>query len=117
MFLAFDKIKKENRTHILCGLATGVSIMCFIGNPLVCFLWFLSVAQRIPSFISQTNFLLIMSAVGAVGSLAASIVAKVLDKKSRWAVVNIIYISIVTVISGLITAGFIWLINNAASRY
>lgn len=116
MFLDFDKIKKENRTNIICGLATGVSTMCFIGNPVVCILWFLSVAQRIPSYIAQTNLLLIVCAVGAVGSLAASIVAKVLDKESRWAVVNIIYISIVTVIGGLLTAGFIALINRAAAN-
>lgn len=115
MFLDFDKIKKENRTHIICGLATGVSTMCFIGNPVVCVLWFLSIAQRIPSYISLTYFLIILCAVGAVGSLAASIVAKVLDKESRWAIANIIYISIVTVIGGLLTAGFIALINDAAS--
>ena len=112
-----DKIKKMNRTHIICGLATGVSVMCFIGNPAVCFLWFLSVIQKIPSYISQTNFLLILCAVGAIGSLAASIVAKVLDKESRWPVVNIIYISIVTVIDGLLTAGFLWLINSAIANY
>ena len=111
-----DKIKRMNRTHILCGLATGVSTMCFIGNPVVCFMWFLSVIQRIPSYISQTNFLLILCAVGAVGSLAASIVAKVLDQESHWPAVNIVYISIVTVINGLITAGFIALINEAAKE-
>ena len=116
MFLDFDKYKKENRTHILCGLATGVSTMCFVGNPVVCVLWLLSVAQRIPSYIAQTNLLLIICAVGAVGSLAASIVAKVLDKESHWPIVNIIYISIVTVIGGLLTAGFIALINEAAAN-
>ena len=111
-----DKIKRESRTHIICGLATGVSTMCFVGNPVVvCFFWLLSVAQRIPSYISQSVFLLVLCAVGAVGSLAASIVAKVLDKESRWAVVNIVYISIVTVIGALLTAGFIALINDVAS--
>ena len=117
MFLGKDEIKKEARTHILCGLATGISTMCFVGSPAACFLWLLSVLQRSPVYIAQTYFLLILCGVGALGSLAASIVAKVLDKESRWAVVNIIYISIVTVISGLITAGFVALINEAASRY
>lgn len=116
MFLDFDKIKKENQTNIICGLATGVSTMCFVGNPVVCVLWLLSVAQRIPSFITQTNILLIVCAAGAVGSLAASIVAKVLNKESRWAIVNIIYISILTVVGGLLTAGFIALINKAAGN-
>ena len=111
-----DKIKRESRTHIICGLATGVSTMCFVGNPVVCFFWLLSVAQRIPSYISQSVFLLVLCAVGAVGSLAVSIVAKVLDKESRWAVVNIVYISIVTVIGALLTAGFIALINDVASN-
>ena len=79
-----DKIKRESRTHIICGLATGVSTMCFVGNPVVCFFWLLSVAQRIPSYISQSVFLLVLCAVGAVGSLAASIVAKVLDTDRRF---------------------------------
>jgi len=104
--------KKKLRTLIICGLALGVSIMCFIGHPVALFLWFISVIERTSSYIIQSTVLIVVCAVGALGSLAASIVAKVLDKTNRWPIINIVFISIVTVIKVLLSWGFIWLVNQ-----
>ena len=101
-----DEYKKRERTLILNGLATGVATMCFIGNPVACWMWFI--------YITQSTFLIVICGVGALASLAASIVARVLDKKSNWAIANIVYISICFVIGGLLTWGFIALINSVA---
>ena len=105
-----DKITK--RTLFICGLATGISIMSFIGHPVAMLLWMISVLERTPSYIFQSTFLLVACAIGALGSLAASIVAKVLDKKHRWPIVNIVYISIGIVIKALLSWGFIALVNS-----
>jgi len=104
--------KKKLRTLIICGLALGVSIMCFIGHPVALFLWFISVIERTSSYIIQSTVLIVVCALGALGSLAASIVAKVLDKTNRWPIINIVFISIVTVIKVLLSWGFIWLVNQ-----
>ena len=108
-----EKDTKREKVRIMNGLACGVATMCFIGNPIACWMWFISVAERSTKYITQSTILLILCGVGALGSLAASIVAKVLDKNSRWAVANIVYISIVFVIGALLTWGFIALINTA----
>ena len=104
--------KKTLRTLMICGIALGISIMCFIGHPFALFLWFISVIERTSSYIIQSTIMIVVCAVGALGSLAASIVAKVLDKTNRWPIVNIIFISIVTVIRILLSWGFIALINH-----
>ena len=109
-----EEIKKQERTTILNGLATGIATMCFIGNPVACWMWLISVAERSKNYITQSTFLIVLCAVGALGSLAAAIVAKVTDKKSTWAVANIVYISICFVIGALLTWGFIALINTYA---
>lgn len=111
--MEFEENKKQTRTSILNGLATGIATMCFIGNPIACWMWFISVAQRSRSYITQATFLIVICAVGALGSLAASIVARVIDKKSNWAIANIVYISICFVIGALLTWGFLALINSA----
>ena len=109
-----NEYKLREKTLILNGLATGIATMCFIGNPIACWMWFISVAERSRNYITQSTILIIACAVGALGSLAASIVARVLNKKSNWAVANIVYISICFVIGALLTWGFIALINSVA---
>ena len=104
--------KKSLRTIFICGLATGVSIMCFIGNPFALFLYFISVIERTSSYITQSAVLITVCALGCLGSLAASIVAKVLDKTHRWPTVNIVFISIGTVLGALLSWGFIALVNS-----
>ena len=109
-----EEYKKRERTLILNGLATGIATMCFIGNPAACWMWFISVAERSRNYITQSTFLIVICAVGALGSLAAAIVARVLDKQSNWAIANIVYISICFVIGALLTWGFIAFINSIA---
>lgn len=107
--------KKTELSLILSGISTGVSVMAFIGNPLVLWYWLIAVLERSAKFNTSCVVMLICCAVGAVGSLAASIVAKVLSKKLRWPVANIIFISILLVVQGLITWGFMALIIFATS--
>ena len=103
--------KKTLRTLFICGLTTGISIMCFIGNPFALFLYFISVIEKTSSYIVQSVALIVVCALGCLGSLAASIVAKVLDKTHRWPTVNIVFISIGTVLGALLSWGFIALVN------
>lgn len=107
--------KKTELSLILSGISTGVSVMAFIGNPLVLWYWLIAVLERSAKFNTSCVVMLICCTVGAVGSLAASIVAKVLSKKLRWPVANIIFISVLLVVQGLITWGFMALIIFATS--
>ena len=104
--------KQKLRTLIICGLALGISIMCFIAHPVALFLYFISVIERTSSYILHSTIMIVVCALGALGSLAASIVAKVLDKTNRWPIINIVFISIVTVIRILLSWGFIALVNQ-----
>ena len=97
---------------IMCGLATGISCIAFSVLPIGVLMYIISVLERTKQYIAQSTFILIACGIAVLGSLAASIVAKVRNRKSRWAVTNIVYISINLVTSGLTTWFFVWLMNT-----
>ena len=103
--------KNITNSMLMCGLATGISCLFFGILPFGVILYLMSVLEKTQRYINQSVFILIMCAVGIVGSLVISIIAKIKYRKSNWAVTNIVYITINLVISGLISWFFIWLIN------
>lgn len=102
-------------TSVLCGLATGMSTISFILNPIAVYLWLIDTLKTTAKNTNGSFLILGFCALNIIASLAASIVAKVWNPKSKWAVVNIVYISITLVISALITWAFIALIMKLAS--
>lgn len=108
-YLTFDK--NITNSMLMCGLATGISCLFFGILPFGVILYLMSVLEKTQRYINQSVFILIMCAVGIVGSLVISIIAKIKYRKSNWAVTNIVYITINLVVSGLISWFFIWLIN------
>ena len=108
-YLTFDK--NITNSMLMCGLATGISCLFFGILPFGVILYLMSVLEKTQRYINQSVFILIMCAVGIVGSLVISIIAKIKYRKSKWAVTNIVYITINLVVSGLISWFFIWLIN------
>lgn len=109
-YLVVDK--KAEMAMLMCGLSTGISCLFFGILPFGVLLYMISIIEKTSKYIAQSTFILIVCGVAIVGSLATSIVAKVKCRKSRWAVVNIVYISINLVISGLNTGFFVWLMNT-----
>ncbi len=109
-YLAVDT--KTEKTMIMCGLATGISCMAFTFLPIGILMYIISILERTKTYIAQSTFILIVCGIAVIGSLAASIIAKVKNRKSRWAVTNIIYISINLVTSGLSTWFWVWLMNT-----
>ena len=110
------KLTKEEKSLMLSGLATGISTLAFIGLPIGVYMWLISMLERSVSYITQSIAIMVVCGIGIIGSLATSIVARVGDKQSRWPVVNIVYISIMLVISGLLTYFFIWLMTTYAFK-
>ncbi len=109
-YLTFDK--DTANTMIICGLATAMSCLFFAIEPFGVIFYIMAILEKTQAYINQTVFILIMCGIATVGSLAASIFAKIKYQKSKWAVVNIVYISIVLVITVLISWFFIWLVNT-----
>lgn len=109
-YLVVDK--NVERAMLMCGLATGISCLFFGVLPYGVLLYMISILEKTTKYIAQSTFILIVCGIAIVGSLATSIIAKVKCRKSRWAVVNIVYISINLVISGLNTWFFVWLMNT-----
>lgn len=112
-YLTYDS--KIPESMIWCGLSTGISCLAFAALPIGVILYMIAVLERTRAYINQSTFILIACGVAIIGSLAASITAKVKNRKSRWAVTNIVIISINLVISGLNSWFFIWLINTYGS--
>jgi hypothetical protein len=109
-YLVFDS--KIPNTMLMCGLATGISCIFFGVSPIAILLYMIAVLERTRAYINQSTFILIVCGLSIVGSLAASIVAKVRCRASKWAVTNIIFISINLVKTGLVAWFFIWLMNT-----
>ena len=109
-YLVVDK--NAEMAMALCGLSTGISCLFFGVLPYGVLLYMISILEKTTKYIAQSTFILIVCGIAIVGSLATSIIAKVKCRKSRWAVVNIVYISINLVISGLNTWFFVWLMNT-----
>mgnify|MGYP003311559779 CR=1 FL=1 len=109
-YLVVDK--NAELAMALCGISTGVSCLFFGALPFGVILYMISVLEKTSKYIGQSTFILIVCGVAIVGSLAASIFARVKCRKSKWAITNIVYISINLVISVLNCWFFIWLINT-----
>ena len=109
-YLVVDK--NSELAMALCGISTGISCLFFGGLPYGVILYMISILEKTTKYIGQSTFILIVCGVAIVGSLAASIFARVKCRKSKWAITNIVYISINLVISALNTWFFIWFINT-----
>lgn len=109
-YLTVDK--NAELAMALCGISTGISCLFFGVLPYGVILYMISILEKTSKYIGQSTFILIVCGVAVIGSLAASIFAKVKYRKSRWAVTNIVYISINLVISALNSWFFIWFINT-----
>lgn len=111
-YLTFDS--RITTAMILCGLATGISCIFFTITTFGVYLYIISIIEKTSKYINQAIFVLVCCGIATIGSLAASIMAKVKCRESKWAVINIVIISINLVIRGLIAWSFIWLINTYA---
>lgn len=112
-YLVFDKSISD--AMLLCGIATAVSCFCFGILRIGVFYYVIAVIERTREYINQAIFIISCSGAGILGSLAASVIAKIKCRKSRWAVTNIVYITINLVISALVSWFFIWLMNTYAT--
>ena len=81
-------------------------------TPFGVLLYMMAVLERTQEYINQSTFILITCGAAIVGSLVLSIIAKVKYRESRWAVANIVYISINMVKSFLVAFFFVWLMNT-----
>lgn len=107
------KKNNEELTTIMCGISTGVSVMSFTAWPVILWLWFVQTAAKSPKNAAHYIILLSICGAGAIASIVASSLAKAWNRKSRWAVFNIIFIGIGLVLAGLMCWGFIALITKA----
>ena len=117
--LIFDPETGEDlsgMTSILCGLATGMATISFILNPVAVYLWLIDTLKTTAKNANGSFLIMGFCVVNVLASIAASIVAKVKNPKSKWAVINIVYISITLVFSALLTWGFIELITKLAEK-
>ena len=112
-YLIFDS--RISNAMTLCGIACGISCLFFGVTPFGVLLYIMAVLERTQAYINQSLFVLITCAVAIVGSLVLSIIAKVKCRESRWAVTNIVFISINMVTSFLTAFFFIWLMNTYAT--
>lgn len=109
-YLIFDS--RISNAMTLCGIATGISCLFFGVTPFGVLLYMMAVLERTQEYINQSTFILITCGAAIVGSLVLSIIAKVKYRESRWAVTNIVYISINMVKSFLVAFFFVWLMNT-----
>ena len=103
------------KTTILCGLATGMSTISFALNPIAVYLWLIDTLKTTAKNTNGSYLIMGFCAANIIASIAVSIIAKIWHPKSKWAVVNIVYISVTLVLSALITWSFIALIMKLAS--
>ena len=106
--------RKEELSTILNGLATGLSCLFLTANPVVVYWWLIAMLYKNTVSTRNTVIFMIVCGVGTFLGLAPSIAAKVINPKSKWSVVNIVFISIAFVIALLLTLGFTALITKAS---
>ena len=103
------KFDVENTSMLLCGIATGVSLLSFGLAPYGSWLWLIAEIQKSTQEIGRALFILITCGLLAMGGLPASIFAKIINPKSKWPVVNSIVITILFITNLLLVMGVGWI--------
>ena len=106
--------RQEELSTILNGLATGLSCVFLTANPVAVYWWLIALIYKNTGSTKNGIIFMILCGVFTLLGLAPSIAAKVINPKSKWSVVNIVFISIAFVIALLLTLGFTALMAEAA---
>ena len=109
-------IDKSARTaRLLCGLSTALMIICNLIVPVCLVLWFDAATPRQQDTYALDALVISLLCCGAgmIAALFMAIVAKLKEPASKWAVVNIVILSILLVLGILGVFFTIW----AASQY
>ena len=78
--------------------------------------WLVATVYKNTSDSKGTLALMIICGVCTLLGLVPSIAAKVINRKSKWAVVNIVVISVCFAVAFLLTLGFVALITKVANE-
>ena len=107
---------KSTRTFkLLCWLSTALIILCNLVAPVCLFLWFDAATPRQQDTEAMDVLVTTVLCCGAgmIASLIMSIIAKLKEPASKWAVVNIVITSVLLVLGILAAFITVW----AASQY
>ena len=107
--------KGKGLSKVLCGLSTGLVVISEILSPVFMLIW-LSAATQMQQDTETIDMMLICVACcfgGLILSLILAIIAKVKNRKSKWALVCIIISAVFLVTDAFATFFFIF----AASQY
>ena len=88
--------------------------MFLTANPVAVYWWLIALIYKNTGSTKNGIIFMILCGVFTLLGLAPSIAAKVINPKSKWSVVNIVFISIAFVIALLLTLGFTALMAEAA---
>ena len=108
--------RAEHISTILNGLATGLSCIFLTLNPMAVYWWLVATVYKNTSDSKGTLALMIICGVCTLLGLVPSIAAKVINRKSKWAVINIVVISVCFAVAFLLTLGFVALITKVANE-
>jgi len=104
--------EKTDISTILCGVGLGISLL-FLGlAPLGNWLYLIAKLQHSSREIAHATFVLIVCGVLGFGGIAPSIVAKIINKKSKWPIINIVMITLTTIADSLLTWGVVALMQH-----
>ena len=103
------KFDVENTSMLLCGIATGVSLLSLGLAPFGSWFWLIAIIQKSSQETDRALFVLISCGVLALGGLPASVFAKIINPKSKWPVVNSIVITLLFIANSLLVSGVYWI--------
>lgn len=102
-------------SKILCCLSTVLMVVSCLMSPVGMFLWF-GAATEYPQDVSMMDkavIIVLAGGIAVVAGLVLSIIAKIKNCQSKWAVVCIVLTSIFLFVGVLSALFFVW----AASQY
>lgn len=107
--------KGKTLSTVFCGLSTALYVISALVSPVCMFLWLGASIQMPQDTVTMDKMVTAVICCGAVLliSLLFGIIAKVNNRRSKWAVVCIVLSIVFLVIGALAALFFIW----AASQY
>ncbi|MBR4431226.1 MAG: hypothetical protein IKS75_08015 [Clostridiales bacterium] len=101
--------KSGKTAAILCLIANVLSVIAIVGTPVLFAMGIMAGVSPGEGSASLSGFWItaVLALLGIIAALVLSIVSLVLHRKNVWAIINIVYISIVILAGILITAGIV----------
>ena len=107
--------KGKGISTVLCGISTALMIICDLVAPIGMFIWLGAATEmnQDTEVIDSMIVTVLCCGAGLIASLILAVIAKIKNRKSKWAVICIV-LSSVFFVTGLIAAlFFVWV----ASQY